>query len=228
MKLWLQIFLNGITKENPVLIMMIGLCPVLACSSTAIDALAMGIVTTFVLVSSNILVSALKRWTPSEVRIPAFIIIIASFVTIADYLMQGYFPDISKNLGVFVPLIAVNCIILGRAEVFAYKNSMWLSFLDGFGMGTGFTLVILLLGVIREALGAGTVFQHNLGISNPATLMILPPGAFITIGFLIIIWRAIYKKDKISGASCSHCNLLQICHPVESGKCEVIDELDKK
>ncbi|MBD3272298.1 MAG: RnfABCDGE type electron transport complex subunit E [Elusimicrobia bacterium] len=180
-------FIKGIIRENPVLRLMIGLCPVLAVSTSAFDALGMGIATTFVLVSSNFTVSLLRRLIPNEIRIPIFIVTISSFVTIADYVMKAYAPELSKSLGVFVPLIVVNCIILGRSEAFAYKNTIVSSVLDGLGMGLGFILAILLLGSVREVLGNGTWFSIPVLGSNyqPFLIMVLPPGAFLVIGFLM-------------------------------------------
>ncbi|MGB9612982.1 MAG: electron transport complex subunit RsxE [Candidatus Margulisiibacteriota bacterium] len=185
MSIWKD-FNNGIIKENPVLRLMIGLCPVLAVSNTALNALGMSVAVTFVLTCSNFVISAIRKMVPDQIRIPIFIIVISTFVTIGDYVMNAYFPEIHHALGVFVPLIVVNCIILGRAEAFAYHHPVLNSVLDGLGMSLGFTLALVSIGVIREGLGAGSVF--GVQIFNPtlaATIMILPPGAFITIGFLM-------------------------------------------
>ncbi len=179
-------FNQGLIKENPVLRLMIGLCPVLAVSNNAINALAMSVAVAFVLIGSNFVVALIRKIVPDEIRIPIFIIIISTFVTISDYVMQAYFQDLHHALGVFVPLIVVNCIILGRAEAFAYKNPVLNSVLDGVGMSIGFALALGSIGMIRELLGAGSVFGFQ--IFNPAvaaTIMILPPGAFITIAFLM-------------------------------------------
>ncbi len=178
-------FTKGIVKENPVLILLLGLCPLLAVSATAVNSLGMGIAVLFVLVGSNLVVSLFRKFIPDGVRIPVFIIIISTFVTVTDYLMAAYYPPLHKSLGVFVPLIVVNCIILGRAEVFAYRNNLFYSLLDALGMGLGFTVVITIIGMIRELLGSGTVFGFGNFVSYPALIMILPPGGFITIGFLI-------------------------------------------
>jgi len=186
-------FTNGFLRENPVLVLMIGLCPLLAVSSSAINALGMGIATTFVLILSNLVISFSRRLIPEDLRIPVFIIVISTFVTITDYVMAAYFPPLHRALGVFVPLIVVNCIILGRAEAFAYRNSLIDSLLDGIGMGLGFTLVIVTIGIIREVLGNGTIFGSSRFIFHPGLIMILPPGAFITIGFLMVIlnmWKS--------------------------------------
>lgn len=188
----LKSFTNGLLQENPVLVLMIGLCPLLAVSSSAINALGMGIATAFVLIFSNLVISSIRRLIPEDLRIPIFIIVISTFVTITDYVMAAYFPPLHRALGVFVPLIVVNCIILGRAEAFAYRNSMIDSLLDGIGMGLGFILVIVTIGIIREVLGNGTIFGSSRFIFHPGLIMILPPGAFITIGFLmgiLNIWK---------------------------------------
>ena len=185
-------FTNGLLRENPVLVLMIGLCPLLAVSSSAINALGMGIATAFVLTFSNLVISFSRRLIPEDLRIPVFIIVISTFVTITDYVMAAYFPPLHRALGVFVPLIVVNCIILGRAEAFAYRNSLIDSLLDGIGMGLGFILVIVTIGIIREVLGNGTIFGSSRFIFHPGLIMILPPGAFITIGFLmgiLNIWK---------------------------------------
>jgi len=185
----LKVLTNGLIKENPVLVLMIGLCPLLAVSSSAINALGMGIAASFVLVGSNIVVSAIRRIVPDQIRIPIFIIVISTFTTIIDLTMAAYFPALYGALGVFVPLIVVNCIILGRAEAFAYRNGVLDSLLDGLGMGLGFTLVITLIGGIREVIGNGTIFGSRSFISEPALIMILPPGAFITIGMLMALMK---------------------------------------
>ncbi len=184
----LECFTDGIWKQNPILVLMIGLCPLLAVSTSAINGLAMGLAASFVLVASNVVVSAVRKFIPNGVRIPIFIIIISTFVTIIDLVMNAYFPPLHHALGVFVPLIVVNCIILGRAEAFAYQNPVFLSLLDGMGMGLGFTLIITLIGAIREFFGNGTVFGSQKLISAPALLMILPPGGFITIAVLMGIF----------------------------------------
>lgn len=189
-------FTKGIVKENPVLILLLGLCPLLAVSATAINSLGMGIAVLFVLVGSNLVVSLFRKFIPDGVRIPVFIIIISTFVTVTDYLMAAYYPPLHKSLGVFVPLIVVNCIILGRAEVFAYRNNIFYSLLDALGMGLGFTLVITIIGMIRELLGSGTVFGLGNFVSYPALIMILPPGGFITIGFLIGVLNWYRQKYK--------------------------------
>ena len=185
---YLKIILNGITKENPTFVLMLGMCPTLATTTSAINGLSMGLATMFVLICSNIVISLIKKLTPDMVRIPVFIVVIASFVTLLQMVMQAYLPDIYASLGLFIPLIVVNCIILGRAEAFAAKNGPVESLMDGVGIGLGFTIGLTLLGICREILGAGSVFGITL---LPETynilLFVLPPGAFITLGFLIAI-----------------------------------------
>jgi electron transport complex protein RnfE len=191
---------KGIIKENPVLILVIGLCPALAVSSSANDAFGMGVASMFVLVMSNLVISLLRKVIPSEIRIPIFIIVISTFVTIIDYTMHAYQPELYANLGVFVPLIVVNCVVLGRAEAFASKNSLWLSLMDGIGMGLGFTLALTLLGGVREILGNGTLTLFNQELLNlgngfkPALVFIMPPGAFLTLGFLVALQKKINEK----------------------------------
>lgn len=191
MKRLLRPLINGILKENPILILMIGLCPALAVSSAAINGIYMGLAATFVLVGSNLIISIIRKIVPDQIRIPIFITVIATFVTIVDMVMHAYAPDMYKILGIFIPLIVVNCIILGRAEAFAYHNGVIESIGDGIGMGLGFTLILVVLGGIRELLGNGTLFglQVMPTTYKPVLLMILPPGAFLTIGFLQAIQR---------------------------------------
>lgn len=194
MNLWKD-FNQGIIKENPVLRLMIGLCPTLAVSNNATNALGMSIAVAFVLIGSNLVIALIRKITPDEIRIPIFLIIISTFVTVCDYVMQAYSPALYQALGVFVPLIVVNCIILGRAEAFAYKNPVLNSVLDGVGMSLGFTLALGSIGVIREVLGAGSLFGFPLFDERiAATIMILPPGAFITIGCLMAFLNKMEKK----------------------------------
>ncbi len=194
MKKVFEIFINGLIKENPVLIMMIGLCPFLACSTTATDAFGMGIAATFVLTCSNVIISLVRKIVVKEIRIPVFIVIIATFTTIVDYIIKAYFPALSESLGVFIPLIVVNCIILARAEAFASKNNVFLSFIDGISMGAGFFVTIVLLGMIREFLGSATLFGSKELFSNPLVIMILPPGGFLAAGVIITIVKYIENK----------------------------------
>jgi len=195
----LKYFSNGLLRENPTFVLVLGTCPTLAVTTAAVNGLGMGAATTFVLVFSNLLISLLKNYIPDKVRIAAFILIIATFVTIVDLMMKAYTPDLYKALGIFIPLIVVNCIILGRAEAFAQKNDIWPSILDGLGMGLGFTLAITLIGSIREIFGNGTIFNIRLLSENASTILIfvLPPGAFVTYGLLIAIMNRIKYKFNI-------------------------------
>ena len=181
------IVFNSMIKENPVLVLLLGLCPTLGTSSSAINGMSMGLATTAVLIFSNTLISVFKKVIPDKVRIPAFIMIIASLVTIVQMLMEAFTPDIYKVLGLYIPLIVVNCIVLGRAESFASKNSVFDSTLDGLGSGLGFTLALTILGIIREILGNGTIFNIVITPANwqPALIFILPPGGFLTIACVI-------------------------------------------
>lgn len=195
----LKYFTNGLIKENPTFVLVLGTCPTLAVTTAAINGLGMGAATTFVLVCSNLLISLLKNYIPDKVRIAAFILVIATFVTIVDLVMKAFTPDLYSALGIFIPLIVVNCIILGRAEAFAQKSKAVPAILDGLGMGLGFTLAITLLASIREILGNGTLFDLSLMGENASTILVfvLPPGAFITYGFLIAIMNQIKFKYNI-------------------------------
>ena len=182
-------FTKGFWRENPIFRLVLGMCPTLAVTTAAINGIGMGLATTFVLVCSNVVISLLRNFIPPRVRIPSFIVVIASFVTIVDLVMAGFFFQLHKTLGLFIPLIVVNCIILGRAEAFASKHPLVDSLADGLGMGLGFTLSLLVLGSIREVLGNGTLFDvPAFGPGYfPFLVMILPPGAFITLGFLLAL-----------------------------------------
>ena len=190
----LKILLNGIIKENPTFVLLLGMCPTLATTTSAMNGLSMGLATMFVRICSNIVISMIKNLTPDKVRIPVFVVVIASFVTILQMCLKAYLPEINKSLGLFIPLIVVNCIILGRAEAFACKNGPVASLFDGIGIGLGFTLGLTLLGTVRELFGAGSVFGITL---LPETynvlLFILPPGAFISLGYLIAIINKLKK-----------------------------------
>jgi electron transport complex protein RnfE len=190
--LWKELT-KGLIKENPILVIMLGLCPTLACSTSGSDAFGMGLAFSFVVICSNIVVATIRKAVPSQVRIPVYITVISTFVTIVDYTLKAYFPVLSQSLGVFVPLIVVNCIVMGRAEAFSSKNPVIASLLDGIGMGIGFTVVITLLGSIREVIGNGTLFGHLIMPVQyqPFMLFILPPGAFFVIGFLLALHRKI-------------------------------------
>jgi electron transport complex protein RnfE len=189
----LQNFTKGLLKENPALVLILGMCPTLATTSSSLNGIGMGVATTFVLVGSNVMISLLANFIPDKVRIPAFIVIIASFVTIVDLLMQAYVPDLYKTLGIFIPLIVVNCIVLGRAEAFASKNTLLSSFLDGLGMGLGFTFALGILGAVREILGNGSIFGFKFIDADGALVFILAPGAFIVLGYLIAFFNKVKK-----------------------------------
>lgn len=190
---------NGLIKNNPSFVLVLGTCPALAVTTAAINGVGMGMASTFVLVCSNLLVSLLKNVIPDKVRIAAFIVVIATFVTIVDLVMKAFTPDLYKTLGIFIPLIVVNCIILGRAEAFAQKNKIHHAVLDGLGMGLGFTLALTIMGGIREILGNGSIFDIRLMSQEAKTVLIfiLPPGAFLTYGYLIAIMNRIKSRYNI-------------------------------
>jgi Na+-translocating ferredoxin:NAD+ oxidoreductase subunit E len=190
----LQNFSKGFIKENPVFVLLLGMCPTLGVSSSAINGLGMGLATTFVLVMANLVVSLVKNQIPDKVRIPAFIVIIATFVTIVELVMQAYLPGLFKSLGLFIPLIVVNCIVLGRAEAFASKNNVVSSIVDGLGMGLGFSFALTLLGSIREILGSGKLFNFTIFPEDYVMLLfVLAPGAFIVLGYLIALINKVKK-----------------------------------
>lgn len=186
-----SVFTAGIIRENPLLVLLLGMCPSLAVTTSVMNGLGMGVAVIFVLMCSNIVISLLRKVIPSAVRIPAFVVVIASFVTIVDMVMEGFAPDLHAALGVFIPLIVVNCIILARAEAFASKNSILASAIDGLGMGLGYTLALVLVSAVREILGNGSILGINiLGegfAASPVLIMILPPGGFLTLGIIIAI-----------------------------------------
>jgi electron transport complex protein RnfE len=185
---YISIIKNGIIKENPTFVLMLGMCPTLATTTSAFNGLSMGLATMAVLICTNFVISCLKSITPDKVRIPVFIVVIAAFVTILQMFIKAYLPDVDKSLGLFIPLIVVNCIILGRAEAFAAKQSPVASLFDGIGIGLGFTFALTLLGMVRELLGAGSLFGAVLLPETYNTLLfVLPPGAFISLGYLIAI-----------------------------------------
>ena len=193
MKYW-DIIYNGVVKENPTFVLLLGMCPTLATTTSAINGLSMGVATMFVLVCSNLVISCIKNITPDKVRIPVFVVVIATFVSILQMLMAAFLPAINRSLGIYIPLIVVNCIILGRAESFACKNSPLASLFDGIGTGAGFSLALTALGAVREMLGAGSLFGIQLvPESCNILLFILPPGAFITLGYLIALTNRIRK-----------------------------------
>lgn len=191
-----DIIKNGLLKENPTWVLVLGMCPTLATTTSAVNGLSMGLATTFVLLMSNIVISLLKSVIPDKVRIPAFIVIIATFVTIVQMVMQAYLPALYDSLGLFIALIVVNCIVLGRAEAFASKNNLWHSFLDGLFMGLGFTWALTLVGMVRELLGTGCFFGHSLiGGADGMLMMILPPGGFLALGLLMALINHLRRKS---------------------------------
>lgn len=193
-----QVFLKGIIRENPVLVLLLGCCPTLGVTSTAINGLGMGVATAFVLFMSNLVISLVKNMIPDKVRIPAFIVIIAAFVTIVQLLMEAYTPALNEQLGLFIPLIVVNCIVLGRAEAFASRNTVTASILDGLGMGIGFTLALTLLGSIREVLGSLSVFGLKFASGDGILVFVLAPGAFVTLGFIVGVMSWLKKGRSIT------------------------------
>ena len=194
-----QIFSKGILKENPALVLILGMCPTLGVTTSAINGLGMGLATTFVILLSNVIISAIKNFIPDNVHIPAYIVVIASLVTILQQILAAYVPALNESLGLFIPLIVVNCIVLGRAEAFASKNGIVDSALDGLGMGFGFTLALTVLGAIREILGSGAVFGYKFMEGDGIIGFVLAPGAFLVLGYLIAVSKRlsnkIYKKE---------------------------------
>ena len=190
----LQNITKGIIKENPTFVLILGMCPTIGVTSSAINGMGMGVATMVVLIMSNMVISMIKNVVPDKVRIPAFIVVIASFVTIIEMLMQAYMPSLYASLGVFIPLIVVNCIILGRAEAFASKNSVWDSALDGVGIGLGFTLSLTVIGAVREALGSGAIFGYTFADGVMPLLFILAPGGFLVLGYLMVMFNNIAKR----------------------------------
>lgn len=193
-----EIFYNGVIKENPIFVQLIGMCSVLAVTTSAENGLAMGLAVTGVLIGSNLVISLLRNIIPDEIRIPAYVVIIATFVTIIEMFMEAFTPDLFNSLGIFIPLIVVNCIILARAEAFASKNKPLASAVDGFAMGLGYTIALLVLSVLREIIGAGSIFGFELfgAAFEPALIFIMPPGAFILLGILIGIFNAVRSRKK--------------------------------
>ncbi|HRR62406.1 MAG TPA: electron transport complex subunit E [Paludibacteraceae bacterium] len=193
-----KIILNGLITENPTFVLILGMCPTLATSTSALNGISMGLATSFVLIGSNIVISMLKNVIPEKVRIPAYVVVIATFVSVVEMFMQAYVPALYESLGIFIPLIVVNCIVLGRAEAFASKNSVLDSTLDGLGIGLGFTIALGILGSIRELLGTGKIFNVNIFSDHYGTLIfILAPGAFIALAYLIAIVNKLIKHIKI-------------------------------
>ena len=213
---YLSVFTNGIIKENPVLRLVLGTCPTLAVTTAAINGIGMGVAATIVLVCSNLVISLLRNFIPDKVRIPAFITIIAGFVSVVQMLVKAFAPAIDKSLGIFLPLIVVNCIILARAEMFASKNTVLPSVLDGLGMGIGFTATLTLMGAIRELLGAGTIFSLQVIPESvaPMVIFLLPPGGFFVFGILVAASNAIAKKQGkavVEHLGCANCPARAAC-----------------
>lgn len=191
----LNIFTKGFFKENPTFVLLLGMCPTLATTTSAINGLSMGLATLFVLVLSNIAISAIAPAVPDKVHIPVYIVVIATFVTILQFAMQAYTPAMYTTLGLFIPLIVVNCIVLGRAEAFASKNGILDSALDGFGIGLGFTLSLTILGIVREILGSGSVFGYRFITGDGILVFVMAPGAFLALGYLMVLFNKIAKKN---------------------------------
>ncbi len=199
---------NGIIKENPTLVMMLGMCPTLAVTTSCINGIGMGLTSTVVLALSNVFVSLLRKIIPSKVRVPAFIVIVASFVTMVQFLLEAYLPSLNESLGIYIPLIVVNCIILGRAESYASKNPVWPSFFDGLGMGLGFTVGLGLLGAVREIIGSGQIFGIDIlpDAIEPITIIGLAPGAFFVLACLVAIQNKIKLKNGKKTSEEASCN----------------------
>ena len=217
----LKILLNGLIKENPSLVLVLGTCPTIAMSTSVKNGVGMGLAATFVLMGSNVVISLLRRAIPDKVRIPCYIVVISCFVTIVQMLCQAYFPDIYSALGIFLPLIVVNCIILGRAEMFANKNSVLDSLLDGAGMGLGFTLALFAMGTIREVLGSGSWLGIKFGVQNPMSIMTLAPGGFFVFACMIALVNKLNNGltfRNIKNRKCSgNCGACMGCAKAEEG-----------
>ena len=212
MKPWVERIYNGVVKENPTMVLMLGMCPTLAVTTSAVNALGMGVSTMVVLIMSNLVISLVRNIIPDKVRLPAFIVIVASLVTMVELLMEAFVPGLYQALGIYIPLIVVNCIILGRAEAYASKNPPLLSVMDGLGMGLGFTCSLFVIGVLREFLGNGTVFGLDTtfgGAYKPMVIFVKAPGAFLILAFLIAMLNACHVKnrsDKLVESGCDgHC-----------------------
>ena len=213
-----QIFKNGLVLQNPTLVLLLGMCSTLAVTTSLKNAVCMGLSTTAVLLCSNLVISLLRHWIPKQIRIACYVVVVASFVTIVDLLLQAYLPALSESLGIFIPLIVVNCIILGRAEMFASKNKVFPSLLDGLGMGVGFTATLLAMGIIRELLGAGTVFGVPVlsGFMEPIIIFLLPPGGFFVFGMLIALAGKLSKEGKAPEATgCQNCPMAASCQKLQ-------------
>lgn len=192
----LSLVTKGFVKDNPTFSLMLGMCPTLATTTSAVNGMSMGLATAFVLILSNMAISAIARFVPDKVRIPSYIVVIATFVTVLQLLMQAYVPAVYDTLGLFIPLIVVNCIVLGRAEAFANKNSVFDSALDGLGIGLGFTLSLTAIGIVREMLGAGSIFGYRLFAGDGILVFVLAPGAFLVLAYLLVIFRKCILKNE--------------------------------
>lgn len=192
----LSLVTKGFVKDNPTFSLMLGMCPTLATTTSAVNGMSMGLATAFVLILSNMAISAIARFVPDKVRIPSYIVVIATFVTVLQLLMQAYVPAVYDTLGLFIPLIVVNCIVLGRAEAFANKNSVFDSALDGLGIGLGFTLSLTAIGIVRELLGAGSIFGYKLLAGDGILVFVLAPGAFLVLAYLLVIFRKCILKNE--------------------------------
>ena len=190
----LNLITKGLVKENPTFVLLLGMCPTLATTTSAINGMSMGLATMFVLILSNMVISAIAAYIPDKVRIPSYIVVIVTFVTLLQFVMQAYVPDIYETLGLFIPLIVVNCIVLGRAEAFANKNGVLDSALDGIGIGLGFTCSLTLLGLVREILGSGSAFGFKFIAGDGILAFVLAPGAFIALAYLIVVFRKLTSK----------------------------------
>ena len=195
MNKYIERIYNGVIKENPTFVLMLGMCPTLAVTTSAINGAGMGLASMVVLALSNLMISMLRNFIPDRVRMPAYIVVVASFVTMVQFLMQAYLPALNESLGIYIPLIVVNCIILGRAEAFASKNGPIDSILDGVGIGLGFTLALTAIGAVREVLGSGAIFGYSLGIADYMPLVfVLAPGAFFVLGYMMVLFNKLAKK----------------------------------
>lgn len=211
---------NGIIKENPTFVQTLGMCPTLAVTTSAINGCGMGLATTAVLMLSNAFISLLRKIIPDRVRVPAYIVIVASLVTVIQFLMEGYVPALNSALGIYIPLIVVNCIILGRAEAYASKNPVLPSFFDGLGMGLGFTMALTILGAFRELIGAGTVFGYEIPVisAQPVSIMVLAPGAFFVLACLVATQNKLKSKKADSSSSCSKADCAGCTNSLCGGK----------
>ena len=209
MKVALERLYNGIIKENPTFVLLLGMCPTLAVTTSGLNGLGMGLSSAAVLILSNVIISALRKVIPGGVRMPAYIVIVASLVTVLQMLMQAYLPSLNAALGIYIPLIVVNCIILGRAEAFAGKNKVWASLFDGIGMGLGFTLALTIIGTVREIIGNGSFFGIDIsfGVYQPISIIVLAPGAFLVLAMLVALRNKLMSPDKKKKAAKAACNM---------------------